>query len=105
MGDTRMTETIEDLSDQTFDPHTADDEMYGNEEDPYAALRQMRAKGSVLTLDATEGNRTAAMAAGRYDRSFIALSHEAVEQVLNDASVFSNSPFESSLGVTFGRTL
>jgi len=100
-----MEAAIEDLNDPTFDPYVADDEMYGSEEDPYAALHEMRSRGAVLSLDAAESNRTAAMAADRYGRSFIALSHEAVECVLHDASVFSNSPFQSSLGVSFGRTL
>jgi hypothetical protein len=42
VGNTRTTETIEDLIDPSFDPYTADDQMYGNEEDPYAVLREMR---------------------------------------------------------------
>jgi cytochrome P450 len=100
-----MIEPIEDLGDQTYDPYIADDEMYGNDDDPYAPLHAMRALGPVLPIDASESNQTAAMAGDRYERSFVALSHAAVEQVLNDATTFSNSPFRANLGVSFGQTL
>jgi cytochrome P450 len=100
-----MIQPIEDLSDQTYDPYIADDEMYGSEEDPYSPLHAMRATGDVIPLDASEANTVAAMAGDRYARSFVALSHEAVKQVLNDATTFSNSPFRDSLGVSFGQTL
>lgn len=100
-----MIQPIEDLSDQTYDPYIADDEMYGSEEDPYSPLHAMRATGDIIPLDASEANTVAAMAGDRYARSFVALSHEAVKQVLNDATTFSNSPFRDSLGVSFGQTL
>jgi cytochrome P450 len=96
---------IEDLSDHTYDPYIADDEMYGSEEDPYSPLHAMRATGDLIPLDANEGTTVALMAGDRYAHSFIALSHSAVEQVLNDATTFSNSPFLDSLGVSFGQTL
>src|SRR5262245_54125622 len=79
--------------------------MFGNEEDPYSPLHAMRATGHVVPLDASDGTSVTAMAADRYAQSFVALSHEAVEQVLNDATTFSNSPFRDSLGVSFGQTL
>jgi cytochrome P450 len=100
-----MTLAIEDLSDQSYDPYVADDEMYGSEEDPYAELHLLRARGPVISLDASAGTNVAAMAGDQYQQSFIALSHEAVKQVLNDATIFSNSPFRASLGVSFGQTL
>jgi cytochrome P450 len=96
---------IEDLSDPTFDPYVADDEMYGSDENPYAELHALRAQGAVIRLEASAGTPTAAMAGDQYQDSFIALSHEAVKQVLNDATTFSNSPFRANLGVSFGQTL
>jgi len=102
---TASTPAIEDLDDPTFDPYLADDEMYGSDENPYADLHALRAQGAVIRLEASAGTPTAAMAGDEYQDSFIALSHEAVREVLSDATVFSNSPFRANLGVSFGQTL
>lgn len=99
------THSIEDLSDTSYDPYVADDDMYGDELDPYAALHSLRDQGPVVPLEFGEGTDTAALAASQYARSFMAVSHAAVLEVLNDATTFSNSPFRANLGVAFGQTL
>jgi cytochrome P450 len=98
------TQPIEDLTDAEFDPYAEDDSKYGDDLDPYARLRELRAQGDVIPLgmdDATMRFRHPE----RYQHAFLAVSHEAVAEVLNDANVFSNSPFMAGLGVTFGQTL
>jgi cytochrome P450 len=95
--------SIEDLDDTTFDPYIADDAMYGDEPDPYAQLHELRARGPVLPIESADmGHHASPDVDGQ---SFMVLSYAGVEDVLNDAVTFSNSPFRYSLGISFGQTL
>jgi hypothetical protein len=41
-------ERIEDLSDQTFNPYLADDAVFGDMEDPYSVIQEIRREGPVV---------------------------------------------------------
>ncbi|MET4426853.1 MULTISPECIES: cytochrome P450 [unclassified Mycolicibacterium] len=95
---------IEDLADETFDPHIADKAVFGDHPNPYPRLKEMRAEGPVLHTDFWEEFGIPRWPAPWADRWSV-LSFDAVSQVLNDPITFSNKAFDSTLGLSFGQTV
>jgi cytochrome P450 len=92
----RVARTIEDLDDSTFDPYVADDAMFGDIEDPYTPLAELRAIAPVVESDMSGIGSPVEMGRG-YDREFTVVSYAGVEQVLTDPATFSNRPLADLL--------
>ena len=87
-----MAAAIEDLEDSTFDPYLADDLMFGDLEDPYTPLAQLRAVAPVVEGDITASIGLPIELAQGYDHEFTVVSYAAAEQILTDPVTFSNRP-------------
>jgi cytochrome P450 len=83
---------IEDLDDSAFDPYIADDAMFGDIEDPYTPLAELRAVAPVVEGDVTASIGLPIEMARGYDHEFTVVSYAAVEQILGDPATFSNRP-------------
>ncbi len=98
-------ERIEDLTDQSFNPYLADEAMFGDLDDPYSVISEIRKEGPVVRGSYYERvglpPRPRVPASGE----FMVLSFAAVDQVLNDPITFSNKAFEPTLGAAFGHTV
>jgi cytochrome P450 len=88
---------LEDLDDSTFDPYVADDDMFGDADDPYKILHELRAQGPVVrgNLSALIGMPSAPLRG--YDDEYTVLSHGGVGQVLSDPVTFSSRPLAELL--------
>ena len=99
---------LEDFRDD-FDPFTALLNVAGEShiEDPYPALVELRKeRGPVLEIDLhveAGAERWATWEADR--RLFAVLGFDEVSQVLLDNRNFSNTVYQSTLGVTFGKSV
>ena len=87
-----MAAAIEDLDDSTFDPYLADDVMFGDIEDPFTPLAELRAVAPVVAGDITASIALPVEMAKGYDHEFTIVSYAAVDQVLSDPVTFSNRP-------------
>lgn len=96
---------IEDLADPTFDPYLADEVMFGDCEDPYARIHELRAKGPVVRGTYRDFIGTPAEPIDPSMPTFMAFSFTAVDQILGNPDIFSNHSFEPTLGVVFGPIL
>jgi cytochrome P450 len=92
-----MAAAIEDLEDSTFDPYLADDLMFGDLEDPYTPLAQLRAVAPVVEGDITASIGLPIELAQGYDHEFTVVSYAAAEQILTDPVTFSNRPLAELL--------
>ena len=101
-----MTQTvhIEDLDDRSFDPVLADDVLFGDTEDPYRILAQLRARGPVIEGSLRTMIGMPGKATNDYEHEFTVLSYAGVEQILNDPVTFSNAPMRQALS-NFGPLL
>ena len=99
---------LEDFQDD-FDPFTALLKVAGEShiEDPYPALVELRKKrGTVLETDLSVTAGATRWETWEPDRPLYAvLGFEEVSQVLLDNRNFSNSVYQSTLGITFGKSV
>lgn len=84
-----MSTGIEDLEDRSFDPHVADDLMFGTVEDPFTPLAVLRSIAPVVKVEGP--------APPGYANAFTVVSYAAVEQVMNDPTTFSSRPLRELL--------
>ena len=99
-----MTERIEDLEDQTFDPYLADEVVFGDLHDPYPQLTELLAEAPVVRGNYAQLMGIPSMPSDCSD-NYMVLSFAAVDQVLNDPLTFSNEAFAPTLGAAFGHTV
>src|SRR5215204_4495125 len=100
-----LIEPIEDLEDQTFDPHFAEELVFGSTRDPYReAIDALLATGPVVEGHYRDQFGLPHQPGDDGKPHFMVLSHAAVDQVLNDPITFSNKAFEPTLGRGFGHT-
>ena len=95
---------IEDLDDP-FDPHIADEALFGDHADPYPVIEQLRSQGPVVAGDYREIMGIPGQGDEGWAGRYLVLSFAAVDQVTNDPITFSNHAFDSTLGRAFGRTV
>ncbi len=95
---------IEDL-DEPFDPHVADEALFGDHPDPYPVIEELRQRGPVVAGDYREIMGVPGMGDEGWAGRYLVLSFAAVDQVTNDPMTFSNHAFDSTLGRAFGRTV
>jgi cytochrome P450 len=101
-----LIEPIEDLEDQTFDPHFAEELVFGSTRDPYReAIDALLSKGPVVEGHYRDQFGLPHQPGDDGKPHFMVLSHAAVDQVLNDPITFSNKAFEPTLGRGFGHTI
>ncbi|MGE0880997.1 MAG: cytochrome P450 [Acidimicrobiia bacterium] len=95
---------IEDLDDPSFNPYLTDEIMFGDYENPYATIHEIRERGPIVEGTYAEQIGTPPRpSTGKHH--YMALSFEAVDQILNDPITFSNHAFAPTLGVGFGHTV
>jgi cytochrome P450 len=96
---------IEYFDDESFDPFTLDDAIFGDVEDVYAIIDRARANGPVQPgtilemLGAPPDNLVAGIP------QFLVIGRPEVETILRNAALFSNDVIKRNLGVTFGNTI
>jgi cytochrome P450 len=96
---------IEDLDDPTFDPLLADEIMFGDMEDPYSRLAELRRQAPVVEGDFRVAMGVPTSTVDNYAPHWMVLSFDAVDQVLNHPEQFSNRSFLPTLGAAFGQTV
>jgi cytochrome P450 len=95
-----------DLEDKAFDPFTLDRLSHGDHLDPYPALHEQRAKGTVVK-GSYRGLYTEIKDVQMDDlNQYMVLGYDAVMKVLSQPDVFTNAgAYMHSLGRSFGRTV
>ena len=71
--------------------------------DPYPEFAAMRAKGGIVELFPGESPTIGSL--GQTGRSFAAVSHDAVAEVLRDGRVFSSSAYKEMMGLVMGPNI
>lgn len=98
---------IKDFDDPDYDPYTASERMAGTGAvgDVMPELRRLRSEAPVHELDLRVHLGTAADLGMIGRRKFSIFGYKEVSEVLGDPTRFSNSIYEPSLGVAFGRAI
>jgi cytochrome P450 len=99
---------LQDFDDPGFDPFLADEQVYGDFEDVYSPLAELRRKSPVV-----EGRYSDVIGDARWgtlarpgQREFMILGYKEVMAAAGDPDTFANGPaFEDTLRVTFGNTI
>jgi cytochrome P450 len=95
---------IQDLSDPTFDPVFADEVIFGDIEDPYSILADLRRQSPVVQADFREVMGVPVNPASLYAPHWIVLSFAGVDHVLNHPEIYSNHSMNADLE-GFGHTV
>ena len=98
--------TLQDLDDASFDPFFAETLMFGDHDDPYPRLAELREEGEVVPGDYR-------VAMGLHPDithpaeapHFLVLSYAACSKVLLSPQIFSNKAYTFNLGASFGRSV
>ena len=96
---------IEDLADPTFDPYLSDELVFGDLDDPYPRLADLRAQAPVHPADYRAVMGIPTLDGEGAPPHYMVLSYAGVDQILNDPVNFSNRSFEPTLGAAFGHTV
>jgi cytochrome P450 len=101
----RAPPVLQDLDDPTFDPFAMEEQAHGGAIDPYPRLHALMRQGAVhpFPLRSQYMEHVDATTVGRETVSIVGF--DAVQQVLLQPYVFSNSAYELTLGLSFGDTL
>jgi cytochrome P450 len=96
------------LDDESWDPFEIFDRAMGADScrDPYPEFAQMRSRGPLVEIDLAKVLGDAANTLGaNLPRVFMALSYEAVSQVLRDGRRFSSSAYKAAIGLVMGPSI
>ena len=97
---------IVDFDDASFNPFISDEVAFGDIEDPYSVLADLRAqKGAVIEGDYRNLFSPYPDLTLQDFQHYIVLGYDEVLQVLNDAETFTNKAFQFNLGKSFGRSI
>lgn len=90
---------------EEVDPFEAFDTAMGMDEcrDPYPEFAAMRAKAGVIEDTAPSGAMAAML--GEEKKSFIAVSYDAVSEILRDGRIFSSGAYRESMGAVMGPNI
>ena len=90
---------------EEVDPFEAFDTAMGMDEcrDPYPEFAAMRAKAGVIEDTAPSGAMAAML--GGEKKSFIAVSYDAVSEILRDGRIFSSGAYRESMGAVMGPNI
>lgn len=91
---------IEEFDDTAYDPFTSDEVNFGDDLDPYPRIHALRAGGAVIPGSYREHMGYPCFYGD--GPKFTVLGSSEAEEVLTDASRFSNSGYRPTLGTTFG---
>ena len=97
---------LRDFDDPTFNPFLEEKLMFGDHDDPYPKLAEMREQGSVIPGDYR-------VAMGLFPDlthppeapHFMVMSYEACSKALLAPTIFSNAAYMFNLGASFGRSV
>ena len=91
---------------QEIDPFEAFDQAMGSETclDPYPEFAALRAKGGIVEQEPSPGSMGALLGADGA-RTFLAVSHDAVSEVLRDGRVFSSTAYKETMGIVMGPNI
>lgn len=98
---------IQDFEDPSYDPYTASERLAGTGAvgNVWPELQRLREEAPVHQLDLRVHFGTAPDLGMIDRRKFSVFGHKEVSEVLSDTDRFSNTIYEPSLGVSFGRTI
>lgn len=97
---------IQDFEDPSYDPFLADEEIFGDHENPYPALAELRRRGSVHEGDYREFfGLPRDITFPPEIRHFMVLGYDEVGQVLGDPKTFSNGAYKFNIGASFGESI
>jgi cytochrome P450 len=88
-----------------IDPFEVFDQAMGADScrDPYPEFAALRARGGIVELEAESSSLNAAL--GQSGRSFLAVTHDAVSEVLRDGQTFSSGAYRESMGLVMGPNI
>ena len=91
---------------QDIDPFEAFDRAMGSDScvDPYPEFAALRAKGGIVEQEPSTGAGGASLGATD-GRTFLAVSHDAVSEVLREGRVFSSSAYKETMGLVMGPNI
>ena len=97
---------LRDLADPDYNPFVEESILFGDHDDPYPRLAELREKHTVLPLDFRQ-------VMGLFPDltlppgipHFMVLGYDECVQVLTNPQVFTNQAYASNLGVAFGKTV
>lgn len=97
---------IVDFDDPTFDPFISDEIAFGDTEDLYNVLADLRAeRGAVIEGDYRNLFSPYPDLTLKDFKHYTVLGYDEVAQVLNDPATFTNEAFVYNLGKSFGRSI
>ena len=96
---------LQDFDDPGFDPFIADDLMFGDSDDPYPKLAELRRKGPVHALDYRVFMGLPADMTSSDVQHFTIVGYDEVGKVLGDPQTYSNRAYLRNLGISFGRSV
>jgi cytochrome P450 len=97
---------LRDFSDTDFNPFIEEALFFGDHDDPYAVLAELRSKNAAM-----EGDWRAVMGLSPdithppQARHFMILSYDEVGKALQSPQIFSNKAYTFNLGASFGRSV
>lgn len=95
-----------DLEDRNFNPFIEERFMFGENEDPYPLLAQLRARNAAMHGDYREIMGLEADVTHPKDAPhFMILSYDEVAKALQTPRIFSNKAYLFNLGASFGRSI
>ena len=96
---------ILDFEDPSYDPFLADEAMFGDIEDPYSKLAELRERGPVHQGDFREFLGLQPDVTVGHLPHFTVVGYDEVAQVLNDPAAFSNANYNFNIGISFGKSI
>lgn len=96
---------IVDIDDPNFNPFFSDEVAFGDIEDLYGTLSELRRKGSVHETDYRMLFSPYPDVTLRQFKHYTVLGYDEVSTVLNDPATFTNQAFRYNLGESFGRSI
>ncbi|MFT3754459.1 MAG: cytochrome P450 [Pseudoxanthomonas sp.] len=98
-------ERIVDFDDKEFNPFFSDEMAFGDTEDLYGRLAELRQQAAVHPVDyRTLFSPYPDVTLSQF-KHFTVLSHDLVSEVLNNPDTFTNQAFTYNLGKSFGRSI
>lgn len=97
---------LRDFDDPSFNPFFEETLMFGDHDDPYPRLAELRQQGPVIEADwRSLWGLGPDLTHPPEARHFLVLSYEACSKALLSPEIFSNNAYKFNLGASFGRSV
>ena len=105
LADGPASPVLEDLADSNFDPFALDDLLYGDMDDPYPTIHALREAGPVHPFPLRSRYMTEEDQATAGTPMISIYGYDTITRALLNPELFSNTAYEFTLGLSFGRTI